>query len=73
MATLSKQEQRRESARKGQRRAMEGRKCKACGRGNALTRHQDAMGTFHTCRYCGYEMAVMYGEVYESFPSGGGQ
>lgn len=73
MATLSKDEARSQRARNGQRKAMEGRKCKACGRGNALARHQDDMGTFTTCRYCGYEMAVMYGEVYESFPAADGK
>lgn len=60
MAPLSDGERRRESARRGQKRAMEGRKCPRCGRGNALTKDvwRDSNGRIgwmgRHCRYCDY-------------------
>jgi ribosomal protein L37AE/L43A len=55
MATLSKDEKRREAARDGQKKAMRLRVCPKCRRGNALTRddHGDGWIGKH-CRYCDY-------------------
>ena len=59
MAPLSKREKRRRSAQLGQRRAMAGRQCPQCGRGNALTRdrweHEGRVAWLgRHCRYCDY-------------------
>lgn len=54
MATLSDGERRRQQARKGQKRAMEGRRCPKCGRGNALTRDRAEGWVGRHCRYCDY-------------------
>lgn len=60
MAPLSDGERRRQRARNGQNRAMEGRKCPKCGRGNALTKDRwtDSNGRVgwigKHCRYCDY-------------------
>jgi hypothetical protein len=61
MATLSKKEARTEAARKGQKRAMEGRRCPACGRGNALSRVETEWAIGKRCRYCTYEHATLIG------------
>jgi Zn ribbon nucleic-acid-binding protein len=55
MATLSKQEARTEAARKGQKRAMEGRKCPGCDRGNTLKQIKTDWALGKRCRYCGWE------------------
>lgn len=68
MGTLSKDEKRHESQRKGQKRAMEGRTCPVCKRGNALSTHRDQLATTRYCRYCGYERTSMWGKVAERFP-----
>lgn len=62
MATLSDGEKRRQRARNGQRRAMEGRKCPQCGRGNALSKVTSADGIWRgkRCRYCNYERGREY-------------
>lgn len=55
MATLSKQEKRRQSAQLGQKRAMAGRRCPKCGRGNATTKENNGDGWIgRRCRYCDY-------------------
>lgn len=57
MATLSDGEKRRRRARAGQRRALAGRKCPQCQRGNALAKfvHPDGGWGGRRCRYCKYE------------------
>jgi hypothetical protein len=57
MATLSDGEKRKQRARNGQRRAMEGRKCPECKRGNALSKFVSPDGGWmgKRCRYCTYE------------------
>lgn len=47
-------DKRRAQARKGQKRAMEHRKCPKCGRGNALTRDKTPGWIGRHCRYCDY-------------------
>lgn len=66
MATLSDGERRRRRARAGQARAMEGRRCPQCRRGNALTKTASADGSWRgrrgrRCRYCGYERGSWLG------------
>lgn len=65
MATLSRKEARTAAAQRGQRRAMEGRTCPDCGRGNATTKIRQPGLTGRKCRYCGWERLVIYGEVFE--------
>lgn len=48
-------DRRKAQARKGQKRAMEHRKCPKCGRGNALTKDNNGDGWIgRHCRYCDY-------------------
>lgn len=59
MATLSDGERRRQQAQKGQKKALQGRRCPQCGRGNALSRdsyRQDGVIVWlgRHCRYCDY-------------------
>lgn len=69
MATLSKDEAKKERARKGQRKAMAKRDCPNCGRGNALKQFQSEDGGGKTCRYCGYErFTAVTGETTEYRP-----
>jgi hypothetical protein len=59
MAVLSRQEKRREQARRGQAKAIAHRRCPRCGRGNAITRDRwenDGVVAWigRHCRYCDY-------------------
>jgi hypothetical protein len=45
---------RKEAARRGQAKAMKGRRCPKCGRGNALTRANAGPEVSANCRYCDY-------------------
>lgn len=56
MAVLSKDEAKRERARRGQKKAMSRRKCPKCSRGNALSVDDRGDGWIGKhCRYCDYE------------------
>ena len=66
MAVLSRNEQKTASARRGQQRAMEKRKCPECGRGNALSRAANKFGPEYAgrfCRYCDYSTVRSINEI----------